>query len=135
MSLCQYRLGQDGAALPEFLAGDSLWTMGYFPSLDVRSVKGAFIIQADLPGFKKEELTISLDDGLLTIEGERKLANEGENQEFYRRERFEGRFVRHINLGQHIDQQNINAQLNDGVLTITVPHLIKETKSIIQIKS
>jgi HSP20 family protein len=93
----------------------------WFPALDVSEDKDAFMIKADLPGLKKEDVRLSFDNGVLTIEGERRSEHEQKDKNFHRMERSYGKFVRSLNLGTGVDANAIKADYKDGVLHISVP--------------
>jgi HSP20 family protein len=90
-------------------------------ALDVVEEKEQYILKADLPGIKKEDIKVSVENGILTIEGERKSETEDKDKQFHRVERSYGRFVRSLNLGTSIDSSKIHAHYKDGVLQLTVP--------------
>ncbi len=89
---------------------------------DIKKVDGAYVLEAELPGFKKEDINIDIDKECLTISAERK-ADEKEEKDgegFVRRERYYGSFSRSFNI-KGIDTEAITAEYNDGVLTLTMP--------------
>ena len=94
---------------------------GWFPAMDVLEDKDQFIVKADLPGLKKEDIRVSCEDGTLTIEGERSSESEAKGKNYHKVERAYGRFVRSLNLGQVVDQAKIKAQYKDGVLELVLP--------------
>ena len=94
---------------------------GWAPALDLREDKDSFILSAELPGMKKEDINISLQDGNLSISGERKSEKKLENAEVYRAERFVGRFQRTVVLPAPVASDKVKAQYKDGVLTVTLP--------------
>jgi len=94
---------------------------GWTPALDVFEQKENFVIKAELPGMKKEDITVSLHDGSLSISGERKSETRHEDAEVYRAERFFGRFQRAVTLPAPIAADKVQAQYKDGVLTVTLP--------------
>lgn len=89
---------------------------------DIRKEDENYILEAELPGFKKEDISIDIDKDCLTISAERKSEEEEENKEssFVRRERYYGSFRRSFNL-KGIDAENITASYTDGILTLTMP--------------
>jgi HSP20 family protein len=99
---------------PQLLGG---WT----PSLDVHEDKDSFVVQAELPGMKREEIEVSLHDGALSISGERKQERKAEAAEIYRAERFFGKFQRTLTLPAPVAADKVKAQYKDGILTITLP--------------
>ena len=102
------------ARTSEFLAG---WT----PAFDVYEEKDNFIVKAELPGMKREDINVSLHDGNLIISGERRSETKSENAEVYRAERFFGKFQRAVALPTSVAANKVQAQYKDGVLTVTLP--------------
>jgi HSP20 family protein len=90
------------------------------PALDVLEDANNLQVVAELPGLRKEDIDISLKDGVLSITGERKAAEQKEEQT-HRSERFYGRFHRSITLPKPVDGEHVQAVYRDGVLTITLP--------------
>ena len=104
-------------------SGPLLRTPGSFsrwaPALDVFQDKDQFTVVAELPGLKKEDIELSLHNGVLTISGERK--QEKKSEEGYRSERFFGRFQRSVTLPTSVDGNNVKATYQDGILKVVVP--------------
>ena len=94
---------------------------GWTPALDVYEDKDSFVVKAELPGMKKEDIEVSLHDGSLSISGERKTESKREDSEVYRAERFFGRFQRTVTLPTSVAADKVKAAYNDGILTITLP--------------
>jgi HSP20 family protein len=103
------------------LARTSQLLSGWTPALDVHEDKDNFIVQAELPGMKREEIDVSLHDGALSISGERKTEKKYEEAEVYRTERFFGKFQRTVTLPAPVAADRVKAQYKDGILTITLP--------------
>lgn len=93
----------------------------WYPALDLLEEKNQYVLKADLPGIKKEDIKISFEHGVLRIDGERKSEAEHKDRQAHRIERSYGRFVRVINLGTDVDQNKIKANYKDGILEISVP--------------
>lgn len=91
-----------------------------FPAVDVQEGKDTVTIKAELPGLKKEDINISLHEGVLTLSGERKGSRECESGGKTRSERWFGRFERSITLPGSVDPKNIPATYVDGILTVTL---------------
>lgn len=88
---------------------------------DITEKDGKYILEADLPGFKKEDISVDIDKDCLTITAEHKSEEKEENADSYiRRERFYGSYTRSFNV-KGIDTEAITAAYNDGVLTLTMP--------------
>jgi HSP20 family protein len=94
---------------------------GWTPALDIHEDKDSFIVQAELPGMKREDIEVSLHDGALSISGERKAEKQYEAAEVYRTERCLGKFQRTISLPVPVAADKVKAQYQDGVLTVTLP--------------
>ena len=105
------------------LSAEQAWAV----ALDVVEEKEQYVLKLDLPGIKKEDIRVTLENGLLSIEGERKLVTEDKDRQVHRLERSYGRFVRSLNLGTHVDAARIKANYKDGVLELIVPKS-EETK-------
>jgi HSP20 family protein len=94
---------------------------GWTPALDLYQNNDNVVAIVELPGMRKEDIEISLQDGMLTIGGERKSENNGNGESAARTERFTGKFRRSITLPTRVDANNVNATYKDGLLTVTLP--------------
>lgn len=103
------------------LARNSQFFTGWSPALDVYDEKDNFVVKAEVPGMKKEDIEVSFHDGNLTISGERKSETKEEDAEVCRAERFVGRFQRTIALPGSVALDKVAATYKDGVLTVTLP--------------
>jgi HSP20 family protein len=90
-------------------------------SVDVYESNGNVVVNAELPGLKPEDVDISLSDNRLTIKGEFQSEDEGERGNVYYQERHYGKFERSFTLPTGIDTDAIDAEFEDGVLTVTLP--------------
>lgn len=93
---------------------------GWTPATDLYQTTDDIVAVVELPGMRKEDIEISLHDGMLTIGGERKEEN-GDREKVARTERFVGKFRRSISLPTRVDSNNVNATYRDGILTVTLP--------------
>lgn len=91
----------------------------HHPPLDLKEQEDRFEIFVDLPGLRENEIEVEFDDGMLSIQGERK--SEETEGNLLRCERAVGRFVRTVSLGVEVDVARIEAAFKDGVLRVTVP--------------
>jgi len=89
--------------------------------LDVYEDKDNFVLRAEMPGMRKEDIDISLHDGLVTISGERKEETKKQESDVYRSERFFGRFQRSFALPTSVNAEKVAASYKDGILTVTLP--------------
>lgn len=103
------------------LARTSQLLSGWTPALDVYEDKENFIVKAELPGMKKEDIGVSLHADSLSISGERRSETKEEDAEVCRAERFFGRFQRTVTLPAPVAPDKVKAQYKDGILTITLP--------------
>lgn len=108
-------------SFPQFPAAESAWVSSWSPSLDVYDEKEHYLVHADLPGLNREDITVSLEDNRLTIQGEKKQRTENKDKQCLRTERFYGRFQRSIVLPVGIDAGKVKASFKDGVLELTLP--------------
>ena len=100
---------------------DSGLFSGWSPALDVHDEKDNLVVQVELPGMKKDEIDISLHDGVLTVSGERKTEREQKEGETFRSERYFGKFQRSVTLPSQVDSAKVQAAYKDGVLTVSLP--------------
>jgi HSP20 family protein len=91
------------------------------PSLDLYEGKDGLVVRVELPGLKKEDIALSLEDGMLTVSGERKQDSKLDATTVCRCERALGRFERRVNLPGKVDAGKIKATYADGILTVTLP--------------
>ena len=93
---------------------------GWSPALDIYQNNDNVIARVELPGMRKEDIEISLHDGMLTISGERK-AESSEGDKAERTERYVGKFRRSVSLPAQVDAGKVSANYRDGILTVTLP--------------
>jgi HSP20 family protein len=91
------------------------------PAVDISERKDAYLVAVELPGVKADQVEITFEDGLLTIQGERHFAHDSADEKMHRTERYYGAFRRSITLPNHVEADKIEASAQDGVLQIMVP--------------
>ncbi len=91
------------------------------PAADVSETEGEYLIKADLPAVRKEDVSITVQDGVLTLSGERRQEKHTENEKLHRVERTYGSFARRFALPENVDEQAIRAESRDGVILIHIP--------------
>ena len=106
----------------------------FTPAVNEKVDEKGYYLEIDLPGVKKENIDISVNDGVLTISGERKLEKKEEKENYVRIESFFGRFERSFKLPADADLDNIEAKYEDGVLKIFIPKKQKPEGKKIEIK-
>jgi HSP20 family protein len=100
--------------------GMRLSPSGVFPALNVTEGKDNYIVRAELPGIKTDEIDLQVNGRNLTISGERKIRFEGEDAKYHRREREAGKFSRAIRLPGDIDSNSVEAKMVNGILTVVI---------------
>jgi len=104
------------------------------PALDISERKDAYLVTVELPGVEADDLEITLEDGLLTIQGERQFAHDSSEQQFHRVERRYGAFRRSITLPAQVQAEQIEASFDNGVLQIVVPKMEEAKPQRIQVR-
>jgi HSP20 family protein len=97
--------------------GQALWS----PQVDTFRKGDKLVVRADLPGLNKDEVKVEVDEGVLTISGERREEQEETREDFYRSERSYGEFYRAIPLPEGVTGDQVDATFKDGVLEVTLP--------------
>ena len=102
----------------------------FSPRIDISEDEKSILIDAEIPGVKKENLKITMQDNILTIEGEKKKVSEEKEKNFYREERTYGKFKRSFTLPVEVDSEKVDAKFSDGMLEIKLnkmePKVAKE---------
>ena len=91
------------------------------PAVDIQETDTEYVVKADLPDVKKEDVKVEFNDGVLTVEGERKQEREGKGKKFHKIERECGKFVRRFALPTEIDASKLTAEFKEGVLNVHLP--------------
>jgi HSP20 family protein len=103
------------------LGNEGLSSREWAPLADVSENDGEYVIKAELPEVRKEDVNVTVQDGVLTLSGERKQEQREENERVHRIERFYGSFARRFALPENADEQGIRAECRDGVIVIRIP--------------
>lgn len=114
------RTGTDLDRLFDSFFGTTTRTEGWSPRVDLSEREAGYVLALDLPGLAKEDVTITFEDGLLTVAGER-TRPETEGVTYYRHERIFGTFTRTFRFRSDINAEGITATFEHGVLTIEIP--------------
>lgn len=93
----------------------------WVPPVDIAEEKDKIVLAAELPGFKEDEISIQMEDGVLTIRGERRFEQEKEGRTYHRVERSYGQFIRTFTLPNNVDRENVRADFRNGILEIELP--------------
>jgi len=115
--------------------GQGLLTTGdWSPLVDISETDTEFVIKAEIPDVKKEDVKVSVDNGIVTIQGERKQEKEEKGKRFHRIERFYGNFVRSFTLPDNVDEAKIKATFKDGMLNLQIPKTAEAKPKSIDVK-
>ncbi|KPJ74680.1 MAG: hypothetical protein AMJ54_16790 [Deltaproteobacteria bacterium SG8_13] len=96
-------------------------TGDWAPRVDIAETDREFTIKAEIPDVRKEDVKVTVDNGILTIKGERKQEKEEKNKKYHRVERWYGSFTRSFTLPDNVDESKITAAFKDGMLNLTIP--------------
>ncbi len=107
---------------------------GWFPAIDLREEEKRFVIEADLPGVKKDDIQIEVENNVLALRGERRFDHEAKKENYHRIERAYGKFMRSFTLPARIDASEIAASHNNGILEIVIPKAKEALPQKIEIK-
>lgn len=95
--------------------------LDWAPSADISETDKEYLIRAELPAVNKEDVQVTLDDGMITIKGERKQHKDDKNEKFHRVESFYGSFERSFSLPDNVNADTIKCESKDGILTVHIP--------------
>lgn len=104
------------------------------PTVDISETEAEYAIKAELPEVKKEDVKVTVEDGVLTLQGERKQEKEEKGKKYHRIERSYGRFVRSFTLPDSVDESKVKAEYTDGVLHLHLPKSEKAKPKQIDVK-
>lgn len=102
-------------------ANEALARAEWAPAVDIAETPESYTLHAELPAMKKEDIKVTVEDGVLTLSGERKFEKEEKNKKFHRVERSYGRFQRSFTLPTAVDESKVAATYNNGVLDVLIP--------------
>ena len=104
---------------PQF--DEELFTTQWTPAADVLETKDAIVIKTELPGLQEKDLTVQIENGMLTVEGEKRFEKETPEKGYRRVEREYGKFIRTFALPPNVEPNKISAYYNNGLLELTIP--------------
>lgn len=102
-------------------AGDAAFARRWVPAMDLVEDGDHYVLRADLPGLGEEDVSIELDDRVLTVSGERRSETEQRREGYHRVERATGSFSRSLTLPEGVDPEAIEASFDKGVLEVRIP--------------
>jgi HSP20 family protein len=106
---------------------EDLFTGTWAPPVDIFETKDKTVLKAELPGFEENQIALRFEDGILSLEGERKFEKENGDENYHRVERSYGKFVRSFTIPANVDNEKIAASFANGILTVELPKR-EETK-------
>lgn len=109
-------------------------TPSFAPAFDVSEDETTITLEAELPGMTEKEITVQIDEGVLTVSGEKKFEFEKKEKNFHRVERSYGSFHRSFTLPETVDAEKVQANAKNGVLTITLPKIEAAKPKLIDVK-
>jgi HSP20 family protein len=115
--------------------GDEMRAAAWMPPVDVSETQDRFVITAEIPGMRPEDVDISVENSVLRIQGERRFYQERNEDDFHRIERRFGSFARSITLPSTADPEGIRASFDAGILTIEVPKKEEAKPKKIEVKA
>jgi HSP20 family protein len=113
---------------------EALTVAQWSPLVDITEDEKEYLIQAELPDMKKEDVRLTVENGVLAISGERKFEKEEKGRKYHRIERAYGSFVRRFTLSEDADGSNVTANIKDGVLQVHLPKSVKAKLKTVEIK-
>lgn len=122
------------ARWPRLFAANAANGAEWSPAADISETDKEYVVKAELPGVKREDVKVTQEDGVLAIEGERKYEKDDKGEKTHRVERFFGSFLRRFSLPEDADVKNIRAETKDGMLNVHIPKLRIEKPKAVQIK-
>lgn len=118
---------------PEIGQGEDMGLMEWRPMVDTYEKDDAIVVNAELPGVNKEDISVDVKNNILTISGERKHEEDVNEDNYFRKERFYGKFQRSFTLPDNVDSEKVDAAYKDGVLEVTIPKTEQGTTKKIEI--
>ncbi len=115
--------------------GEENWSLStWAPACDVFENDNEIVVKAELPEVKKEDVTVAIDNNVLTIRGERKFEQDVKKENYHRVERRYGEFTRSFTLPGFVDAAKVNAEFKDGILRVTMPKREEAKPKQIEVK-
>ena len=113
---------------------ENLTVADWMPTVDISESESEYLIKAELPEVRKEDVKVTVENGVLTLQGERRQEKEEKGKRFHRVERSYGSFVRSFTLPESVDEGGVRAEYKDGVLALHLPKSEKVKPKAIDVK-
>jgi HSP20 family protein len=120
--------------MPRLTLPSNLEKYEWSPSADISETEKEYLIRAELPAVKKDDVRVTVDQGMITIEWERKQEKEDKTEKYHRVESFHGTFARKFSLPENASEEGIRCESKDGVLVVHIPKVKVEATKAKQIK-
>jgi HSP20 family protein len=114
--------------------GDEILQGRWAPAVDIFEDDESIVLEAELPGMSKKDIRVNVNQGVLTLEGERKFSKETKEENYHRIERAYGSFMRSFTLPSTVDTEKIQAEHRDGVLTVRLPKKPEAKPKSVEVK-
>jgi HSP20 family protein len=115
-------------------AREALTVADWAPTVDISETDAEYLVKAEIPEVDKKDVKVTVQDGLLTIQGERKQEKEEKGRRFHRVERSYGTFMRTFDIPDGVDEQKLKAEFKDGMLLVHLPKTEKAKTKAIEVK-
>ncbi len=122
-----------GRSVGRAASDEMLATADWMPSVDISETDTAYQVKGEIPGVKKEDVKVTIENGMLSIQGERKQEKEEKGKKFHRVECSYGNFVRSFRLPDDADEAAVKADFKDGMLNVTLPKSGKSKQKSVEI--
>lgn len=113
---------------------DTMMAFDWAPTVDIAETEAEFQIKAELPDVKKDDVKVTVDKGVLRLEGERRQEKEEKGKKYHRVERSYGSFLRTFVLPDNVDESKVRAEFKDGVLHVALPKTEKTKPKAVEVK-
>ena len=113
---------------------EALTVADWMPTVDISETESEYVIKAELPEVKKDDVKVTLEEGVLTIQGQRRQEKEEKTTKYHRIERSYGTFVRSFALPDQVDENGVKAEFKDGMLNLHIPKSEKAKPRAIDVK-
>lgn len=116
------------------LGAEPAAAVDWAPRVDISETPAAYVIKAEIPEVKKEDVKITIDGGTVTISGERRQETEQKDTKYHRVERYYGSFSRSFSLPGNVDEQAARAEFKEGVLSLSIPKAAEAKPKVLEVK-
>jgi len=121
------------SSVPAKSSQEMLTIADWTPSADVSETDDAYLIKAEIPGVNKSDVKVFIQDGMLTMQGERRMEKEEKGKKHHRIERSYGKFVRSFRMPDDADEASVKAEFKDGMLNVTLDKTVKARSKAIDV--